>query len=62
LGSKKPEFIEAAWIRNTLSLSEFWVSEQVIKNVKDRCPALEIVSGTHPVKFDKNGNLIKPCL
>jgi len=58
LGGKKPELIEAAWIKNTLHLSEFWVSESVTLKYNEKF--LKPISGVQPTEFDRNGNLIKP--
>lgn len=60
LGGKKSELVEAAWIRNTLSLSEFWVSERVAANFEDKNVPLEIISKPYPMQFDDNGNLLHP--
>ncbi len=59
LGGKRPELVEAAWIRNTLSLSEFWVTDRVIE--ANQGAPLEIVGGPRPAEFDGCGNLVRPC-
>lgn len=62
LGGKKPELLEVAWIRNTLSLSEFWVSEEVVKKLQGSASPLDVAGDPEPLRFDPDGNLIKPAL
>jgi hypothetical protein len=44
-------------IRNTDALGEFFVSESLLKHVKD-CESLEIIDGAVPLPYDEKGNLL----
>lgn len=62
LGGKRPDLLEAAWIKNTLSLSEFWISEEVAKKVQGSGGPLEIAGPPVPLRFGPDGNLVNPAL
>lgn len=53
---KHPEGIRIVRIRNTLSLSEFEVSEALIPMVNQKAN-MEIISEAYELPFDQNGNL-----
>ena len=53
---KHPDGVRIVRIRNTLSLSEFEVSEALIPAVKQKAN-MEIVSDAYELPFDQNGNL-----
>ncbi|MBE6883177.1 MAG: DUF2088 domain-containing protein [Ruminococcaceae bacterium] len=54
---KHAEGLRIVRIRNTLSLSEFEVSEALIPMVKQK-PNMEIISESYELPFDRNGNLL----
>jgi len=56
---ESPNTLQMAWIKNTLSLEEFYVSEAVLHdpNLADR---VEAVSAPMPMTFDADGNLKNP--
>lgn len=45
------------WLKNTLSLSEFWISEALIPDAKARSD-VQIISGPKDVVFDENGDFV----
>lgn len=46
-----------AWIRNTLKMKEFWITENLIPEAKT-IDGLEIVSEPEAVQFDEEGNVV----
>ncbi|KKM10156.1 hypothetical protein SY88_15755 [Clostridiales bacterium PH28_bin88] len=58
LGGKEPETVRAAWIKNTLQLSEMLVSPVVLEDLRGR-PDISTLDGSFPLDFDGDGNLVR---
>jgi len=56
LGPVPPDKVRAIIIKNTLDISECWVSQGVVDELKET-PLIEILE-KEPLKFDAAGNLI----
>jgi hypothetical protein len=56
-----PRSLRLAWIKNTASLDEMWVSEALLQEV-DAHPRLELLAPPAAVSFDDRGNLHAPAL
>ena len=50
------ELVRAIWIRNTLALSEFMISESLLDEARAN-PALEILGEPEEILFDEQGAL-----
>jgi hypothetical protein len=56
IGSGLPEKARIVWIRNTSSMVEFECSEPYLDEVQ-HWKDLSVLSGLHPLEFDRDGNL-----
>jgi hypothetical protein len=56
---ESPDALRAAWIRNTLALDRFYVTEAVLRE-RDADAFLEPVSEPRTLRYDANGNLANP--
>ena len=57
IGDKDEKTVRLMWIRNTLELEEFLVSEAMVEETKSR-PTLEVVGGPYEMKFGDDGYLV----
>lgn len=53
-----PDHFKLVWIRNTLSMDEFFISEALRKEAMGN-EDIEMIEATEELKFDKDGNLFK---
>ena len=51
------ELIRAIWIRNTLALDEFMISESLLPEARAN-PELEILGEPEEIRFDEQGALL----
>ncbi|MFQ6090021.1 MAG: lactate racemase domain-containing protein [Candidatus Bipolaricaulia bacterium] len=59
IGPVEPSKARVLWIKNTLELEGFYISEALISEAEDN-PELEIDSELFPLSFDDEGNLTPP--
>lgn len=58
IGPVRSEEAKVIRIKNTLELSEMYVSEACLKELKGR-PGIEVLEGPVEIQFDGKGNLVK---